>query len=67
MKDKSKQILAGQLQGQFVSVPEAAALLRISPVSIRRYLGQGKLKRYKVGARTLLKTSDVLGLVEAAE
>jgi excisionase family DNA binding protein len=51
------------LQPQFVSVAEAAQLLRMSAVSIRRYLGQGKLKRYKVGARTLLRHDHVMALV----
>lgn len=67
-KTVKKSAASSGTQGQqFLSVQEAAELLRISPVSIRRYLGQKKLKRYKVGARTLLKAADVLGLVEAAE
>lgn len=53
-------------QQQFLSVQEAADLLRVSVVSIRRYLGQGKLKRYKVGARTLVRHSDVMALVREA-
>ena len=50
-------------QPEFVSVAEAAELLRVSVVSIRRYLGQKKLKRFKVGARTLLQRNDVMALV----
>jgi excisionase family DNA binding protein len=50
----------------FLSVKEAADMLKISQVSIRRYLGQGKLKRFKVGARTLIRHSDVMGLVREA-
>jgi excisionase family DNA binding protein len=50
---------------QFLSVTEAADLLRVSVVSIRRYLGQGKLKRFKVGSRTLVRQADVLALVRA--
>jgi excisionase family DNA binding protein len=51
---------------QFMSIAEAAELLRVSQVSIRRYLGQGKLKRFKVGSRTLLRHSDVMALVREA-
>lgn len=51
------------VEGPFLSVSEAAQLLTISRVSIRRYLGMGKLKKYKVGARTLLRRDDVLALV----
>jgi excisionase family DNA binding protein len=53
-------------QSQFVSVAEAADLLRISKVSIRRYLGMGKLKKFKVGSRTLIRREDVLALVREA-
>ena len=48
-KTATKAITSSGLQPQFVSVQEAAELLRVSQVSIRRYLGQGKLKRFKVG------------------
>lgn len=51
---------------QFVSVAEAADLLRISKVSIRRYLGMRKLKKFKVGSRTLIRRDDVLALVREA-
>jgi hypothetical protein len=48
---------------EFLTVREGAALLRLSEVSIRRYLTLKKLRRFKVGSRTLLMRSDVLGLV----
>ena len=47
----------------FISVKAAAELLSVSQVSIRRYLGQGQLKRFKCGSRTLLLRDDVMGLV----
>ena len=50
-------------EGPFLSVLQAAELLTVSKVSIRRYLGLGKLKKYKVGARTLIRRDDVLSLV----
>lgn len=60
---KTKAVPVIGLQQHFVSVQEAADLLRVSQVSIRRYLGQRKLKRFKVGSRTLLRHSDVMALV----
>jgi len=48
---------------EFLTVRESAALLKLSEVSIRRYLTQKKLRRFKVGSRTLLMRGDVLGLV----
>ena len=47
----------------FLTVQDSAALLHLSPVSIYRWIAQGRLKKYKVGARTLLKKNDVLGLI----
>ena len=51
------------IEGPFVSVAEAADLLRMGKSSIRRFLGMGKIKKYKVGARTLIRRDDVLALV----
>ena len=48
---------------EFLTVREGAALLKLSEASIRRYLTLKKLRRFKVGSRTLLKRGDVLGLV----
>jgi excisionase family DNA binding protein len=52
---------------QFVTCKEASQLLKLSEVSIRRFLTQKKLRRYKCGSRTLLKLSEVLGLVRVSE
>lgn len=50
-------------QGPFLSVREAAELLRIGKQSIHRYLRLGKIKRFKVGSRTIIRREDVLALV----
>lgn len=52
--------------GEFLSVSQAASILQISEVSIRRYLTLKRLRRFKVGSRTLLKREDVLSLVREA-
>jgi excisionase family DNA binding protein len=66
-KTKNKPIAVAGPTSRFLTVKEAAELLRVSQVSIRRYLGQGRLRRFKVGARTLLQHDDVLALVRQAE
>jgi excisionase family DNA binding protein len=52
---------------RLLSIPEAAAILRVSESTVRRFLTEGRLPRLKVGpganARTVLRLSDVLGLV----
>jgi len=48
---------------QFVTCKQTADILKISEISVRRLLTQKKLRRFKCGARTLLRLSDVLALV----
>ncbi len=59
-----------QERDQMISVRECAALLRLSEVSIRRYLWKGKLRRFKVGngrgGRTLISLRDALALIREA-
>jgi excisionase family DNA binding protein len=52
--------------GDYLSIREAAQILKISEISIRRYLTQKKLRRLKVGSRTLIRSSEVLGLIREA-
>ena len=47
----------------FLTVGESADFLRSSRVSIYRWIAQGKIKKFKVGSRTLLRRDDVMGLV----
>jgi excisionase family DNA binding protein len=53
-------------EGEFISVREAAGITKLSEVSIRRFLTRKTLRRYKVGARTLVRASEVLGLIREA-
>jgi excisionase family DNA binding protein len=62
-RTENPRVDAAPFAEEFLTVREGAALLRLSEVSIRRYLTQKKLRRFKVGGRTLLMRSDVLGLV----
>lgn len=52
--------------GKYITVRQAARLTTMSVVSIRRFLSQGKLRRFKVGARTLLLLADVENLIREA-
>ncbi|MGB8323164.1 MAG: helix-turn-helix domain-containing protein [Candidatus Acidiferrum sp.] len=52
-----------QSGSNYVSVEKAAELLCVSKVTIRRYLGLGRLTKFKVGSRTLLKYENVMSLV----
>ena len=43
-----------------------AKLVFVSPKTICNWLSSGKLRRYKVGRRTLVRRSEVLALVREA-
>ena len=50
---------------ELLTVKEAAALLKISTVTVRRWLKQGRLVGYRVGARSIrLRRRDVEALLE---
>lgn len=51
---------------RFVTIREASEILRISQVTVGRLLRDGKLKKLKVGRRTLIRKSDVEDLVQEA-
>jgi hypothetical protein len=57
---------ASDATAEYINVAEAADLLRLSEISIRRYLTKKVLVRYKAGARTLLRRSEVVGLIKQA-
>lgn len=56
----------GRLTPVFLTVAEAALLLRLSPQSIRRYIRQGHLpaKRVRGGQIVLIDKTDLLALLE---
>lgn len=52
------------LLGNVVTTKEAAELLRVSHFTIAAWLSKGKLRRIKVGSRTLIATSDLEKLLQ---
>jgi hypothetical protein len=55
---------ASEGPAEHVTVAQAAELLHLSEISIRRYLTKKLLVRYKVGARTLLRRDEVVGMIK---
>jgi Helix-turn-helix domain len=60
---KSK-IQAGHETSPYITVREAAEILRMSEISIRRYLTKKILVRYKAGGRTLLRHDEVVAMIK---
>jgi hypothetical protein len=52
---------------EFLGVSAAAQFLGISEASIRRYMTQRKLQRFKIGSRTVCRRADVLALAVPEE
>lgn len=50
----------------FISVTAGAALIDVSKPTIWRAIREKKIRRYKIGARTVIKPEDVLNLVKEA-
>ncbi len=49
---------------EFIDIPGAATWAYCSKQHVRRLLTEGKLTRYKFGARTLIKFSELHALVK---
>jgi excisionase family DNA binding protein len=52
---------------EFLSVPEAAELLRCKPQRIHELTSAGRLQRFKDGSRVLLRRSEILAHLGAGE
>ena len=51
------------LDGEFLTIKEAAAILRIGAPAIYYRFREGNLEYYKVGGRTLVKRADIHNLI----
>jgi excisionase family DNA binding protein len=49
---------------QFCTVPAGAQMVFVSTYTLRRWLTDGRLRRYKIGGRTLIKVTELLGLIK---
>ncbi len=51
--------------GKLYSVPEAAKFLGgISKWTVHAWLSQGRLRRVKIGSRTMVRESDLLKMID---
>jgi excisionase family DNA binding protein len=64
---KSAPTAAVPTSGQYISVKQAARVLNISEIGVRRFLTQKRLRRFKVGSRTLVLHAEVMGLIREVE
>ena len=52
-------------QYQLMTLPEAAEALRISPVTLRLWRYQGRIKCVKLGRRVLFRHTDIQNFIES--
>lgn len=64
---KTKQAKPDGESRTFVGLPTGADMVDLSVVTLRRWLTEGKLTKYKIGGRTLVKTEELLNLVVKSE
>ncbi len=50
-----------------LTIPEAAIALRISERTIFRLMAEGRLRRVKVGSRTLIRSKEIIRFVDTCE
>lgn len=53
------------MDGDLLTIPEAAAALKVSPVTIARWLKQGRLTAYRMGPRAVrIRREDLLEVLQ---
>lgn len=59
------QLIGGRLEmnPKYLRVPAAAQIAQLSPWTIRRYLSDGRLTRYKICGATLVAEAELLALI----
>ncbi|MBX3278831.1 MAG: helix-turn-helix domain-containing protein [Acidobacteria bacterium] len=55
------------IPNQTYSVPQAAAALGVSTISVWRYIYAGRLRRCRLGRRTIITGAQLLDLLAASE
>ncbi|MGA2301255.1 MAG: helix-turn-helix domain-containing protein [Candidatus Acidiferrum sp.] len=64
---KNKKVFDVSELSQFITCREAAEIGHMHEVTIRRYLAERKLQRYKLGRKTLIRREDFMGLIQPQE
>lgn len=60
VKQNTTQPAPTEPENDLITIKEACELLQVSRVTLHRYEKQGKVKVYGIGARRLLKRSELL-------
>jgi excisionase family DNA binding protein len=53
------------MDGRWLAITEAAAYARISRSGLYKFIAAGRLKVYKLGSRTLIRSADLDALIES--
>lgn len=58
-EEVARQLGAQQPANDYLSVAEAAAVARVSPGTVRRWVRRGELTRHEAGTRVLVKRDEL--------
>jgi excisionase family DNA binding protein len=64
---KSKKVFDVSQLSQFITCREAAEIGHMHEVTVRRYLAEKKLTRFKLGRKTLIRREDFMALIRPQE
>jgi excisionase family DNA binding protein len=64
---KNKKIFDVSQLSEFVTCREAAQIGHVHEVTVRRYLAEKKLTRFKLGRKTLIRREDFMRLIQPQE
>jgi len=64
---KSRKVFDLSQLSEFLSCREAAEIGHLHEVTVRRYLAERKLTRYKLGRKTLIRRDEFMSLIRPQE
>lgn len=64
---KSKKVFDVSRLSEFVTCREASEIGHMHEVTVRRYLAEKKLTRYKLGRKTLIRRVEFMALIQPQE
>ena len=56
--------ITNMIEGQYYSIEEVAKILKVTYLTVYRWIRSGKLKAYKAGKQYRIKSTDIIMFME---